>query len=189
MTDFTLIDGGVIVIVEPPVIVDAWEATRAAAVAEKNRVALVAGIAGAETVAPAVSQSQYGDVAEAASREVRRMAYSLLGALDVQPPWQPLAYATGWEDYGGPWQTGAFMRDAFGRVWLRGLVRRVSGVGTLVATLPPGYVPAGNIVNPAFCDDAGVRVDVESDGSIHYQSTGPDPGNYLSLAGISFDLR
>lgn len=106
-----------------------------------------------------------------------------------QEKWQALPYLSGWADIpstGSTYTRGQYRKDPLGRVWLRGVVTRVSGATLTIATLPEGYRPSRGCIFIASSNSVDCRIDVSSDGVINYVSGGL-PGNYISLDGISFD--
>lgn len=111
---------------------------------------------------------------------------------DLQPTiageaWSGLSYGSGWADFGGTLQVGQFKK--FGDlVLLRGLVLRSSGVGTVIATLPAGYRPAGasSVVLLDVATDTGQgRVDIDSSGNITHIAGGT---GWLSLNSKYFSI-
>ncbi|MFD7908357.1 hypothetical protein ACFV4G_39715 [Kitasatospora sp. NPDC059747] len=83
-----------------------------------------------------------------------QLAVSGSGALTSKPlrmgspygsteTWQPVSYATGWADYGSPWQNVQCMRMPDGTVMLRGLFKATAGAsGGHVFYLPSAaYYP------------------------------------------------
>lgn len=107
----------------------------------------------------------------------------------VQPEkWKPLPYVNGWQDIpgtGSVYMRGAYRKDPLGRVWLRGVVRRVSGAATEIAELPDGYRPSRGclfvVISSTLC-----RVGVSPEGMVVVEAGG-DPANFISLDGVSFD--
>jgi hypothetical protein len=105
--------------------------------------------------------------------------------------WKPLQLIGGWARYSGGWPVAAYRKNAAGRVYLRGVIKRAGGpAGGPIAVLPAGYRPAdmalfGPMMGNNATNAAG-RVDITTTGEIVWM-TGPmgDP-NYTSLDGISF---
>lgn len=79
--------------------------------------------------------------------------------------WQSLSFNTGWGDYGAPYQTGQYKRVG-DFVFLRGLVKRSSGVATIIATLPSGYRPAAFCHAATTSSNAFAEIDINSSGQI-----------------------
>jgi hypothetical protein len=108
--------------------------------------------------------------------------------------WLPLPYTSPWTDFGNGYRSGQYMREASGRVTVRGLAVKSSGTlinGDPVATLPAGFCPALREMFPVSGANGGTasafRMDVLANGQIVVQ--GPASGgaaNYMSLSGIFF---
>lgn len=101
-------------------------------------------------------------------------------------PWQPLAYATGWANYGSGFELGQY-RKVGDEVQLRGLINCGTGAGATIATLPVGYRPSAIVLgqvgsNPAPTP-ANTRIDIFPDGNINYN--GFAVGQWLSLSGTT----
>lgn len=108
--------------------------------------------------------------------------FDTLYAATVSP--SALTLASGWTDYGAPFQTAIYSKSINGWVSLGGLITGSGGAGTTLFTLPAGYRPANRrmfVVNSA---GALGRLDIESNGdaSIVVGST----TSYISLEGIGF---
>lgn len=109
----------------------------------------------------------------------------LQGRLRVskQEPWQNLALANGWRNYGYEYAPGQYMKDSLGFVRLRGLVDGGKYASTVVATLPVGYRPQFAYLGSISQVGEGFgRVDVRQDGQILARGG----GGWLSLDGIVF---
>jgi len=101
--------------------------------------------------------------------------------------WTTVTFNTGWEDYDtDAWPSAAYMKDFTDRVYLRGLVKRVSGSETLVFTLPSGYQPHKRCMFAGATGGGHARIDVWGNGTVTIEST---YATYLSLDGITFDLK
>lgn len=70
-----------------------------------------------------------------------------------------LSYGTGWADFGAGALAGKYWKKD-GMVWVQGGVKRTSGTGTTIATLPAGYRPADTVAVPCtvFGGTEGVTV-------------------------------
>lgn len=99
--------------------------------------------------------------------------------------WQAVSFGSGWEDY-GTWATAAFCKDPMGFVHLRGLVKRTSGTGTTICTLPEGYRPAAQRLYGVYGDAGAGRIDITTAGAVLYTSGGT---GFLSLEIPPFDTR
>ena len=106
--------------------------------------------------------------------------------------WKPLTLTGAWSHYGDDWPLPAYRKDAAGRVFLRGVVKRAGGLGPLdtIAVLPPGYTPASRTISTAVMAAAGVttagRLDVERDGQLRWSGGPAGEGNYVGLDTVSF---
>lgn len=105
--------------------------------------------------------------------------------------WKPLQVVTPWSHYGDDWPLPSYRKDAAGRVFLRGLVKRAGGLGPggAIAVLPPGYTPVARTMSGATTYAAGVfgvsRLDIEISGELRWSGgPGGDP-NFVSLDGVS----
>jgi len=112
-----------------------------------------------------------------------KLAINNAGTLNVNgtlgESWSGLNFGTGWVNHGLGWTTGQVKK--FGdMVFVRGLVFRSSGVGTLIATLPVGYRPSSTIMFHSMSNDVICRMDVNSSGQISYTSGG-SPGVWIWL--------
>jgi len=110
-------------------------------------------------------------------------------------PWKPLQTIGAWAHYGDDWPLPSYRRDAAGRVFLRGLVKRTGGLGPAetITVLPAGYRPATRTMSTGVMLAAGAttsgRLDIEISGELRW-SGGPagDP-NAVSLDNVSFWTR
>lgn len=103
--------------------------------------------------------------------------------------WEKPTWGAGWQDYTvalDTYQNAAFKKDPLGRVHLRGLVERASGVGTTIMLLPAGHRPAKQKIFVVLGSGGVGRVDIQEDGAVVYVSGGV---TFLSLEGISFDTE
>jgi hypothetical protein len=82
--------------------------------------------------------------------------------------WTALSYVNSWADYGAGWSTGAYCKDQFGFVHLKGLIKNGT-VGATIATLPAGYRPAYRQLFGCVSYTTGYvmgRTDVDTSGNI-----------------------
>ena len=95
-----------------------------------------------------------------------------------------------WENYAGGFHSAGFYRDPFGRVHLRGLVKKSAAAGNdpdcAIFNLPAGYRPEGHTVFSSIANNQLVRVSVYSNGEVDPEALPTGGGNFLSLEGISF---
>jgi len=107
---------------------------------------------------------------------------------EVDDAGQP-AFENNWANYtaSSAYNTAAFYKDPFGRVWLKGTIEDTAGtgVGTVIFTLPSDYIPAKTEIH--ICIGTGnaiQRVDIQSNGDVYLRAG--DGSGHLSLDGISF---
>jgi hypothetical protein len=80
--------------------------------------------------------------------------------------WTAVTYNTGWVDFDAAW-TGAQYKKVGDLVFVRGMVKRTSGVATVMFTLPAGYRPTKNIMFAQLSNSAVARVDIYPDGTVN----------------------
>lgn len=104
-----------------------------------------------------------------------------------QEKWQNLAFQSGWRDYADTrFHVAEFRKNPLGRVELRGIVTRFSGVTTAIGVLPVGYRAAKGMLFPVVGNAGAGQLTIYSDGLIEYASGGT---TFLSLEGITFDTE
>lgn len=105
----------------------------------------------------------------------------------TMPSWTALDLQGDWQRYSDSYNAPMFTRTTSGRVFLKGLIKSstaTSSSGTVIATLPPGYRPAGALVFPTSTSpDTDAKIDVQADGDIIFFRGN---NNWISLEGISF---
>jgi hypothetical protein len=113
------------------------------------------------------------------------------GATAAPEPWHPLTFAGSWTNWASGYATGAYRRDVFGQVYLRGSLTKNAGspaAGDVIATLPVGYRPPQRltfaVVSGASNQYGGI--DIVSNGDIAWYAGGVAEPDYTSLTGISF---
>lgn len=114
------------------------------------------------------------------------------GYLRYQTSWTTATYGSGWASYDPtPWGNAAYYRTVDGMVHLRALVKRVSGTGSTILSLPAGYRPP-HIHLFAVAASGGVgRVDVETGGNVVWSGTqagSTDPAAWVSLFEVKFSV-
>jgi hypothetical protein len=97
--------------------------------------------------------------------------------------------ACAWSNLDSVHNSAGYLRDPFGFVHLKGLVKCECNGGTFgpadfIFTLPSGYRPAKNDTQATVSNDHFARVEVDSDGNVHALA-GVDKV-WFSLDGISF---
>jgi Tfp pilus assembly protein PilE len=98
----------------------------------------------------------------------------------VIPLWAPLVLKNQWSDYEQGYATAAFTKTKAGVVVLKGLVMNGSGD---IATLPADYRPQKALMFATSSNEAGARLDIESNGDIEPNGGGSP---WFSISGISF---
>ena len=110
----------------------------------------------------------------------------LLGPFESPERWQPLAFRSGWADFGAPVQQAAHRKTPLGRVYLRGHVRRTAGLTTQIANLPRSHWPAAGKLFAVYSNLAFGAIYVDAGGVVTFSAgTATD----ISLEGISFDTE
>jgi hypothetical protein len=105
--------------------------------------------------------------------------------LGFPAPWMTLSYGTDWLSYSADFYPLGYMRDIAGIVHVRGSVKRPTGTGALIGTLPTKYRPTKNCVFPINASWAigAIRI-TASTGAIDLISGSPT--TIVTLDGISF---
>ena len=101
-----------------------------------------------------------------------------------------------WANYGAGYNTVAFYRDSFGRVYLKGLITLMLTLPSecdssldYLFQLPAGYRPAATEIAATDHYDANPigRIDIRNDGKVGICTTSPSSaGEWWTLDGISF---
>lgn len=95
--------------------------------------------------------------------------------------------ASGWTNYGSPWDEAHYVVFPWGEVHLGGLVKPASGHGDTIFTLPSGARPAGDIILAGLSDGPVLtRFNVRATGEV--QAAGVATPDYVSLFGLRFLL-
>lgn len=63
------------------------------------------------------------------------------GIPGTQPAWVAVSFSNSWVDFGGAYETAAYMKDKLGFVHLKGVIK-TGTIGTACFTLPAGYRPS-----------------------------------------------
>lgn len=116
-------------------------------------------------------------------------AWQAISWTPTHPGWSNVTFQNSWVNFGAPFQTVQYYKDATGRVYLRGLAKSGT-LNTVLFTLPAGYRPPNRlmfsmIIGSATTYAAG-RVDIESTGLVSQQGAAAGFNSYISLDGISF---
>jgi hypothetical protein len=91
-----------------------------------------------------------------------------------------------WTNYDGTFEEDLYYKDAFGRVWLDGVLKRSSGTPSsdeIMFTLPAGYRPNRRQLFDVMTDTGIGRFDIDTSGNLRWQSGGH---GYFSICGKSF---
>lgn len=105
------------------------------------------------------------------------------------PGWNGVTYQNGWFWGGVPAATTGYYKDAFGRVYLRGVAIHSGNSSATIFTLPSGYRPVGTETYAVYGTASGVAVlaivQIASTGAV----TMLPAGDTVSFAGISFQTN
>jgi hypothetical protein len=85
--------------------------------------------------------------------------------------WSTPSLGSGWNDFGGSFQTRRYRKTNDGMVVVEGLVKDGT-VGTAIITLPSGYRPAGALIFATIAGNAGARLDVSTAGVVAWAAGG-----------------
>lgn len=97
-------------------------------------------------------------------------------------PWNDIAYGTGWTTYANGYYHPSY-RLLGGFVHLRGNIKRSSGTGTTMATLPSGFRPLEKVRLPVLTDTGMGSILIATDGDIKWLSGGT---GWMILDSLSF---
>lgn len=173
------------------VVVSEWERARANLIAARMRDANESGVEGGDALDPSLPRGvEYPASADA---NIRRLAYALLGGLSVVEPWRSPEFLNSWTDFNTATHTPAgFMKDPFGFVRLRGLVKRlVSGYALIpIFILPEGYRPTFSTNFAVVGNNNFARLEIATSGAVMVTAAvSATPENFVSLDGVTFDTR
>lgn len=84
--------------------------------------------------------------------------------------WIAPTFQNSWVNFGSVWATAGYRKDAFGYVWLKGLIKSGTMPGTCF-TLPAGYRPATNQRLRFACisNNALGAANVQDDGAVYLE--------------------
>lgn len=109
---------------------------------------------------------------------------------DLRTAWTPVTFLNAWTNSGGSFQNVEYRRDAEGRVWFRGTMKRVATTYVVAFTLPAGFRPtAACRISPhvsaqtSGTTPSGVDVYASGDVAVFGYSASAD----ISLDGCSVD--
>lgn len=96
--------------------------------------------------------------------------------------WTGLSFNAGWANYDAGWVQGSYKKVG-DLVFVRGLIKRVSGSDANIALLPAGFRPTNSHMITAWSDTGVARIDINSLGQITLVSGGT---GWLSLFSTVF---
>lgn len=99
-------------------------------------------------------------------------------------PWIAPTLLNSWTNYGAPFTTAGYYKDANGRVYLRGTVKGGSSSSAIIMTLPAGYLPAFTQIMASVCQSAFAEIRVDTSGNV-WMNTGAGT-TWVSLDNLSF---
>jgi hypothetical protein len=105
--------------------------------------------------------------------------------------WQPIQLIGAWSRYSSDYAAAGVRKDAAGRVYLRGLIKRAGGpvANDTIAVLPAEFRPAVRVLVGSMMGttaNAAGRLDISPAGEIVWTSGPTGDPNYTSLDNISF---
>lgn len=96
--------------------------------------------------------------------------------------WISPSLLNGWENYGSGYQDAGFLKDNFGIVRLKGLVKNGS-INSVIFTLPAGYRPEASMVLLVNANGGPCYMEIHSSGSVYFTNASTA---FVSLDNISF---
>jgi len=76
------------------------------------------------------------------------------------------AFQSGWTNYGNGWDSAAYMKDSFGFVHIKGMVKGGPSLESIIFTLPIGYRPKGILRHPTDAHGDYGWVNINPNGEI-----------------------
>lgn len=114
---------------------------------------------------------------------ILRLAANARALLNAQPSFAAVSFENSWANFSSDYHMAGYYRDAFGRVFLRGLIASGS-VGSTAFTLPSGYRPEKHCLFSVVSNDSIGQVFITTAGAVTPIS--PSNNAWVSLEGISF---
>lgn len=111
---------------------------------------------------PTNRSAQIDSLLESANAQAKQIEAK---ANKVQEDWIEPTLLNGWVNYGGGGELCAFMKDDFGFVHIRGLIK-TGTLNTTVFVLPQNYRPIGVMDSPIACGSVYGRVNIGTDGLV-----------------------
>jgi hypothetical protein len=99
--------------------------------------------------------------------------------------WIAPTFVNSWVNFGAPYQTAGYFKDAGGVVHIRGLIKSGT-VGSAAFVLPTGYRPSATSIFTTSANSAFGETRIDASGNVT-PTTGSNV--YFSLDGITFDTR
>ena len=100
-----------------------------------------------------------------------------------QEDWKTPTLLNGWTNFGGVYETVGYMKDEFGFVHLRGMIKGGT-VGQNAFMLPEGYKPLKSQYHMCISADIVRTLNVQNNGGVFISSAASS--NWVTLNGISF---
>ena len=100
-----------------------------------------------------------------------------------QEDWKTPTLLNGWTDFGGVYESVGYMKDEFGFVHIRGMVKGGS-VGQNIFFLPEGYRPLKSQYHTCISADVVRTLNVQNNGGVFISAVASS--NWVTLNGISF---
>ena len=100
-----------------------------------------------------------------------------------QEDWITPTLFNGWTDYGGALETVGYMKDEFGFVHIKGMVKSGS-VGYILFILPEGYRPLNIQYHPSISSDKLITLAIRGNGAVFIPSSASN--NWVAINGIIF---
>ena len=102
----------------------------------------------------------------------------------TQESWTAPTLLNSWVNFGSPFQTARYRKDASGIVHVQGLIKDGTATdGTTLFTLPAGYRPDAQLI--FMCgqfDNVYGRIDVHADGTVDLGTTGHATWQNITLS-------
>ncbi len=144
--------------------------------------------------APNIRESVESLVRELVEARTETSVLANTKAQKQQPQWILATLRNDWVNFDPAWSQVGYMRDDFGFVHLRGLIKSgVTAVGTLIFILPPGYRPKlkGKFPIHSYTGSGAPTsfgtINIRETGNVEIEYTAGS--SWLSLDGITFPVE
>lgn len=112
----------------------------------------------------------------------------------ASPAWRTLPVASGYVRFGSAYPPLQYRKDETGRVWLRGVATKVSGLPAVeerIATLPAGYRPTHAqhflvLAGPPF---GAFHLRLQPQGDLLWYTTPSNENDFVDLGSVTFLTR